>query len=160
MVAQRQQFILLVIGLIPLFVAYIAEYFYNLAPCKLCLYQRVPYIAISFLTVLSFMLPLGKFFFTMCELLLLVGFCMSIFHFGVEKNFFQFSTACANNLQTAQNFEAFKAMLVQQDYVLCDQVSFKIVGVPISLINAIYSIFFFLLIIKLGKNIRQEDAQK
>ncbi len=85
------------------------------------------------------------------EISMIASFCLSLFHYGLEKKFFTFNSDCVNNLQAAKSFEDFKLALMKQDYVLCDQINFEILGMPMSLLNMIYSIFFFVLIVKLNK---------
>ena len=43
-------FLILIISILVLISAYVLEYFFNYPPCKLCLYQRIPYVVLIFLT--------------------------------------------------------------------------------------------------------------
>ena len=46
--------ILFILSIIAITSALIAEFFYDLAPCKMCLKQRYPYYAIIFLVILFY----------------------------------------------------------------------------------------------------------
>ena len=150
--------IILILTIAPLSVAYIAEYLFNIIPCKLCIYQRVPYIIIGLLSMANLILPLketySKYSWTIIEITLIESFSLSLFHYGVEKKFFKFYSNYTNSLQTSENF---KKIITIQDYVPCDQVNFEIFGISASFLNILYAIFFFVLVIRLAKiGIRNE----
>ena len=52
--------IVFAISIIAIFIALIAEYFYNLLPCKMCLYQRYPYYSIIIIYPIFLFLKKGK----------------------------------------------------------------------------------------------------
>jgi disulfide bond formation protein DsbB len=146
--------IIFVLSIAALSFAYIAQYLFDIMPCKLCIYERIPYIIIAFFSVISILLPLrdihNKINWIIIELSLIASFCLALFHFGVEQKIFKFNSACINNLQKSENFQSFKTMLLKQDYVLCDQIEFQVFGVSSTLWNALYSVFFFLVVVNLN----------
>lgn len=152
----NKKIIILFLSLIPLAIVYISEYFFEILPCKLCIYQRIPYVIVGVITIVNiiklFRNVLNKIINLTIEILLIINFSIAIFHYGIERRFFRFQSNCLNNLGDAENFEDYKKMLANQDYILCDQVSYEFFGVPISIWNAIYAFFFFLLVIKFNKN--------
>ena len=153
----NKKVIILVLSLIPLVVAYISEYFFEIQPCKLCIYQRIPYIIIAIIGVIDltklFKKLSNKITNITIEILLIVNFSISVFHYGIEKRFFKFQSGCVNNLTNAGNFEDYKKMLANQDYVLCDQVSYEFLGVSMNIWNVIYTIIFFILIVQFSKKL-------
>ena len=153
----NKKIIILVFSLIPLVIAYISEYFFEIQPCKLCIYQRIPYIIITIIVVIDltklFKKLSSKIISLIIEILLIVNFSIAIFHYGIEKRFFKFQSGCVNNLNDAGNFEDYKKMLANQDYVLCDQVSYEFLGVSMNIWNVIYTIIFFILIIQFSKKL-------
>ena len=153
----NKKIIILVFSLISLVIAYISEYFFEIQPCKLCIYQRIPYIIITIIVVIDltklFKKLFSKIISLIIEILLIVNFSIAIFHYGIEKRFFKFQSGCVNNLNNAGNFEDYKKMLVNQDYVLWDQVSYEFLGVSKNIWNIVYTIVFFILIIQLSKKL-------
>jgi disulfide bond formation protein DsbB len=153
----NKKIIILVFSLIPLVIAYVSEYFFEIKPCKLCIYQRIPYIMIATIVAIDFTKLFkklsNKITNFVIEILLIVNFSIAIFHYGIEKRFFKFQSGCVNNLNNAENFEDYKKMLANQDYVLCDQVSYEFLGVSMNIWNVIYTIFFFILIIQFSKKL-------
>jgi disulfide bond formation protein DsbB len=147
--------LILTFALLPLLAAYGAEYLYDAIPCALCVYQRIPYIIIALFAIINTTISSAKKYDkatdVVFEISLISSFCLSLFHYGVEKKIFKPDIDCVNNLQTAKTFEEFEMNLMHQNYVLCDQATFEILGVPMSFLNILYSIFFFILIVKLNK---------
>jgi len=137
--------------------AFIIEYKLGHQPCKLCLYERIPYF-------LSFFL-IGKFFFTkayerttllILSLIFIIGSILAFYHFGIEQGFFSESFACSTqNLSDAITKEELLKQL-SQNTISCKDVSFLIFGFSLASINTIIStilsVIFIRLFINYGKN--------
>ena len=137
--------------------AYVIEYKLNHEPCKLCLYERIPY----FLAILLMM----KIFFTrgyesatllILSLVFIISSILAFYHFGIEQGFFNESLACttpdlSNTLSKEQLLEQLK-----QNSISCKNVSFRILGLSLAAINTIFSLVLSVIFIKLflsyGKN--------
>ena len=148
--------ILILISLV-LVSAYVIEYKLNHEPCKLCLYERIPY----FLSILLMM----KIFFTrgyesatllILSLVFIISSILAFYHFGIEQGFFNESLACttpdlSNTLSKEQLLEQLK-----QNSISCKNISFRILGLSLAAINTIFSLVLSVIFIKLflsyGKN--------
>ena len=137
--------------------AYVIEYKLNHEPCKLCLYERIPY----FLSILLMM----KIFFTrgnesatllILSLVFIISSILAFYHFGIEQGFFNESLTCttpdlSNTLSKEQLLEQLK-----QNNISCKDVSFRILGLSLAAINTIFSLVLSVIFIKLflnyGKN--------
>jgi len=137
--------------------AYVIEYKLNHEPCKLCLYERIPY----FLSILLMM----KIFFTrgyesatllILSLVFIISSILAFYHFGIEQGFFNESLACttpdlSNTLSKEQLLEQLK-----QNSISCKNISFRILGLSLAAINTIFSLVLSVIFIKLflsyGKN--------
>ena len=137
--------------------AYVIEYKLNHKPCKLCLYERIPY----FLSILLMM----KIFFTrgyesatllILSLVFIISSILAFYHFGIEQGFFNESLACttpdlSNTLSKEQLLEQLK-----QNSISCKNISFRILGLSLAAINTIFSLVLSVIFIKLflnyGKN--------
>ena len=122
--------------------AYVIEYKLNHEPCKLCLYERIPY----FLSILLMM----KIFFTrgyesatllILSLVFIISSILAFYHFGIEQGFFNESLACttpdlSNTLSKEQLLEQLK-----QNSISCKNISFRILGLSLAAINTILSIY-------------------
>ncbi len=135
-------------GFVPLSAALIAQYVFELHPCPLCIYQRYPFEALIFLSVLSMFIKFRKFrlsviFLSILAMLINTG--ISFYHFGVENKWWEFGD-CASTLDTS-SIEALKASLFSAPNVRCDEVQFRFIGLSMAGWNVIYCFFtaiFFL----------------
>ena len=137
--------------------AFIIEYILEHQPCKLCLYERIPYFLSIFL--------IAKIFFTnfyeretlfILSLVFIISTCFAFYHFGIEQGFFKESLIC-----TAENLSgniSKKELLekLSQNTLSCKDVNFRIFSFSLASINTILSIILSAIFIKLfisyGKN--------
>ena len=133
--------------------AYVIEYKLNHEPCKLCLYERIPY----FLSILLMM----KIFFTrgyesttllILSLVFIISSILAFYHFGIEQGFFNESLACttpdlSNTLSKEQLLEQLK-----QNSISCKDASFKILGLSLAAINTIFSLILSVIFVRLFLN--------
>ena len=130
--------------------AYVIEYKLNHEPCKLCLYERIPY----FLSILLMM----KIFFTrgyesatllILSLVFIISSILAFYHFGIEQGFFKESLACtAGNLSETLTKEELLKQL-SQNTISCKDVTFMIFDFSLAAINTIFSIALSAIFIKL-----------
>ena len=145
--------------LVVLILALVIEYGLGHKPCKLCLYQRLPYL-VSFL-LLSQILFLKKYIkvsLLIISLIFLVGALLAFYHFGIEQGFYTESSVCgtesfSKSLSKEQLLEQLK-----QINISCKNVNFKIMGLSLAAINTIFSLVlsfvFFILFLNYKKNYR------
>jgi len=150
------KFILILILLV-LVSAFIIEYAIGHKPCKLCIYQRIPYfLSFPLIAQILFVKKFEKITLLILTFIFFVGFGLAFYHFGIEEGFFQESVACAtqeisNELTKEQILEKLK-----QNSISCKNVSFKVLGLSLATINSIFSIIlggiFLKLFLNYGKN--------
>ena len=70
---------------------------------------------------------------------------MSLYHFGIEKNLWNALTGCEASIKSFVNSNNLKEYLLNKDYVSCNNVSFKFLGISLAGYNVIIS--FILLVI-------------
>ena len=133
--------------------AFIIEYQLGHEPCKLCLYERIPYF-------LSMLLIIKMFFIKKYEkvtlLILFVVFmssaALAFYHFGIEQGFFSESFACAvGDLSKTLSKEELLQQL-EQNSISCKDVSFRILGLSLAAINTIFSLVLGVIFIRLFMN--------
>ena len=137
--------------------ALIIQYWLGHEPCKLCLYQRIPYfLAILLIIKIFFFKKYEKITLLILSLIFIGSTALAFYHFGIEQGFFNESLACttpdvSKTLSKEQLME-----LLKQNSVSCKDVSFKILGLSLAAINTIFSLFLSVIFIKLflnyGKN--------
>ena len=136
-----------------LIAAYIIEYGLGHKPCKLCVYQRIPYFFSIFL-ILNILLikKYVKPALLLLALISLSGSILGFYHFGIEQGFFSESLVCeAQNLDNNLSKEEILKQL-KESTVSCKDVNFKVFGLSLASINAIFSFVLLIIFIKLYKN--------
>ena len=143
--------IIFIISLLSLLIALYIEFFLGFKPCKLCIYQRIPYLIAIFLTFLG--ISYSKNFVWLYALLLIFfsSFLLSGYHLGIEKEIFkEFSGCTGNSLNVIDKNELLK--LLNSELNSCKNVDFRIFGLSLATINFLLSFVIFILIIKVIKN--------
>jgi len=138
--------------------ALIVQYWFGHAPCKLCLYERVPYLISIFLLLrIIFFKKYKKTILFMLSLVFIFSTILAFYHLGIEQGFFKESIACTiNDTSETLTKEQILEQLKQKNIVSCKDVSFRVLGFSLATINTIFSIILSGMFIKLflnyGKN--------
>lgn len=115
--------------------ALIAEKFFNIMPCILCIYERYVYLAlvgVALFTLLTRRLkPLLSIrpFFLLLGLTLLSGAALGLYHLGVEEHWWRGTAACHGVASNAKTLEEFRAALFAKPPTRCDQVNWRLLGI-------------------------------
>ena len=136
-----------------LILAYIIEYGLGHEPCRLCVYQRFPYI-LSILLILSVLLIKKnvKIHLLLLSLISLLGAILAFYHFGIEQGFFSESIVCeSQNLKEGLTKQDILKQL-KQNTISCKDVNFTLFGLSLASINIIVSFILFMIFIRLYKN--------
>ncbi len=92
--------LIFLISLISLISAYFIEFILGHQPCNLCIIERIPYgISVILIIIISIYHKNEKFFVLLLFLTFIFSLIISIYHFGIEKGFFEESALC-----TIKNF--------------------------------------------------------
>ena len=155
---------LLIISAVALGSAYLAEYVYNLKPCTLCLYQRIPFAIIGVLGVMAFLfvsyLSLA-FVARMAGLVLLSGAGIAIYHLGIEQHWWASAASCnVAGPDQILSMSQFKALLQQQPEASCQEITWNLFGISMATYNAGYSGFCGLVLIFITKWSREPSNGK
>ena len=152
-------FLIIVLAIISLMIisALIIQYWLGHEPCKLCLYQRIPYfLAILLIVKMFFFKKYEKITLLILAFIFISSTALAFYHFGIEQGFFSESLACAapdlsKTLSKEQLLEQLK-----QSNISCKDVSFRILGLSLAAINSIFSLVLSVIFVKLflnyGKN--------
>jgi len=136
--------------------AFIIEYFLNHKPCKLCLYERIPYfLSVPLITKILFIRGYEKVTLLILSLVFVGSTMLAFYHFGIEQGFFSESLICSiENLSKTLSKEQLLEQL-KQNNIGCKNVSFRIFGLSLAAINTIFSLVLSAIFIKLFVNYEQ-----
>lgn len=122
--------------------AYGFQYFADLQPCVLCLYQRVPHAVVLLLTVIAMVVAprqrLTAGLLGLTGLALLGGAGIAGFHVGVEMRWWEGTAECGSTA-AADTVAALRAQLLAQPVVRCDEVAWSLFGVSMAGYNMAFS---------------------
>lgn len=118
----------------------------GLAPCKLCIWQRVPHgivIVIGLGALLWFRGPRERLALTwLAFLVLAVGTGIAMYHTGVEQQWIAGPSSCTGlgALNNATTIEELRTQLLAAPVVRCDEIPWSLFGVSIAGWNALASL--------------------
>ena len=141
--------ILIFLSLI-VFFAFVIEHKLGHQPCKLCLYERIPYfLAILLIIKILFIKKYEKITLLIISLVFMCSAALAFYHFGIEQGFFTESFVCeTQNLSETLSKEQLLEQL-KQNSISCKDVSFKILGLSLAAINTIFSLVLSFIFIRL-----------
>jgi len=137
--------------------AFIIEYRLGHQPCKLCLYERIPYFLSIFLIIkIIYFKKYEKITLIFLSLIFLISTILAFYHLGIEQGFFNESFICeTKNLSNTLSKEELLAEL-KKNTISCKELNFKIFGLSLASINIIFSLIISVIFLKLfinyGKN--------
>ena len=146
-------FSILIFILFVLVSAFIIEYSLGHKPCKLCIYERIPYfISILLIIKIFFIKAYDKTTLLTLSLVFIVSSVLAFYHFGIEQGFFDESLVCtAGNLsETLTKDELLKQL--SKNTISCRDVSIRILGFSLAAINTIFSIVLSVIFMKFFLN--------
>ncbi|MEQ8196039.1 MAG: disulfide bond formation protein B [Rhodospirillales bacterium] len=122
--------------------AYIAEFFFGLEPCPLCIYQRIPFALAGVLALLALAGPLSgrleRAVITICGLVFLIGGTIAVYHVGVEQHWWA-SATCGSASPAELTFEQMQKALTSGEPKACDTVDWQLFGISMAGYNIVYS---------------------
>ena len=141
-------------SLFAIFFALYVEYILQYKPCKLCLYQRVPYIIAIFISFVGYNYFKNDKILILIFIIFLISALISGYHFGIENNVFEeFSGCTAKSLEITNKSELLKSL--NDNISNCKDVNYKLFGISLAGINLLLSlliVFYSLRIFFYEKN--------
>ncbi|NQU72398.1 MAG: disulfide bond formation protein B [Rhodospirillales bacterium] len=122
-----------------------SQYWGGLTPCKLCIWQRWPYvvtIAAAVLALIMFRSQGGRrVLMGVCAIAFAIGGCIAVYHAGVEQGWFPGPISCTGEAtMAAQTVEDLRRLLLAQPVVRCDEIQWSLYGISMAGYNAIVSL--------------------
>ncbi len=129
---------LLIAGLAPLGVAWVAQYGLGLPPCHFCLLQRWPYGLVALAGLLAMRLPLGGLPWRLLVALAFYGLLatalLGLIHTGIETKFLAYQGGCVASADISL------AAIMAAPLVACDAVLASFLGLSMAGWNVLYAI--------------------
>jgi disulfide bond formation protein DsbB len=123
--------------------AYTAQYVFDLEPCILCLYQRVPYAVAGVLGLAAMFAPAFRFWAVgVAGVAFLIGGGIAFYHVGVEQHWWVSAAACGGSGASgpATVGELRQLLLNAAPVKACDQVDWTLFGFSMATYNVVMSL--------------------
>ena len=141
-------------SLLAIFFALYVEYIFGYKACKLCLFQRVPYIFAIFICFIGYNYFKNDKILILVAIIFLISVLISGYHYGIENNIFkEFSVCAVNSLEIVDKAELLNSL--NNNVTSCKDVNFKLFGISLAGINLLFSlliIIYSLIILFYEKN--------
>ena len=126
-------------SLLAIFFALYVEHVLGYKPCKLCLYQRIPYIVSIFISFVGYNYFKNDKILILIVVIFLISVFISGYHYGIENNIFEeFSGCTASTLEIIDKSELLKSL--NDNVSSCKDVNFKLFGISLAGINFLLSL--------------------
>jgi disulfide bond formation protein DsbB len=141
----------------PLSAALISQYFFNLHPCELCIYQRIPFFIVMAVSFISLIKPRSSKVLIIGTVIAIHAYLLNsgiaFYHVGVEKHWWVHGDCTGQFDMTS--IEALKQSIFSKPVTRCDEVQFEFLSLSMAGWNFFYSlvlaIFFVILLVKYFK---------
>ena len=140
------------ISLISIISSYFIQYVLGHQPCNLCLIERVPYVLCIFLIIFNYKYKIKeKILFLILILIFIFSLGVSIYHFGIEQDFFEESAICGLKDSTKIITKEELLRQLNERVISCKDVTFRIFGFSLTTINIFLSLILIIISIKCYK---------
>ena len=127
------------------------EFVLNQKPCKLCVYQRIPYIVATFICFLGFASQKKINWLLFLTFVFISSSFLSGYHVGIENGIFSEFSGCSNtNINLIDKTDIIKSL--NDNMPGCKEINFKIFGLSLATINLFISIIISVYTAKLFIN--------
>ncbi len=146
--------LIFVISFISIVSAYFIQYVLGHQPCNLCLIERIPYILSILLIIFNHISKINKkILFSLLILIFVFSLGVSIYHFGIEQDFFEESTICGLKDSTKVITKEELLKQLNERVISCKDVTFRIFGFSLTTINIFINLILIIISIRCYKNL-------
>jgi len=146
MTVKKFYIFILFFSIVSLLGAVYIEYILQEKPCKLCLYQRIPYLAAIFISFFGYNFNKNLLWLYLLLIIFIVSIFLSGYHTGIENNIFNEYSGCSvDNLNLTNKTELLNSL--KNSLPNCKDVNFRIFGLSLATLNFIISIIITVFIV-------------
>ena len=130
-------------SLLAIFFALYVEYILGYEACKLCFYQRIPFLVAIFVSFIGYNYSKNDKILILIIIIFSISFFISGYHYGIENNIFDEFSGCVNNsLNITNKAELLKSL--NNKIPSCKDVIFKLFGISLAGINFLLSLLILI----------------
>ena len=142
--------VLAIIVFASVFFSFFLEFFFNLIPCKLCLYQRYIWLFLLLACIINLkQSSKSRYIETIIIITLCAIITLSFYHSGIEFGFFNNIISCTSeNNETANSIEELDFLIRNTKNMDCAFPKFKIFNLSLSNLSFLFSTSLLLFCLK------------
>ena len=127
--------------------ALIAEYYFDLQPCAMCLKQREPYYIIiaGFILVMILKWQDKIWFYVGVQIVSIYGLFYSLWHVGIENKILAGPSSCSGGLNISTNTSSLKEQIISKAVINCEEVAWSIFGLSAATMNSLLLFLIFII---------------
>ena len=127
--------------------ALIAEYYFDLQPCAMCLKQREPYYVIiaGFILVMILKWQDKIWFYVGVQIVSIYGLFYSLWHVGIENKILAGPSSCSGGLNISRNTSSLKEQIISKAVINCEEVAWSIFGLSAATMNSLLLFLIFII---------------
>ena len=127
--------------------ALIAEYYFDLQPCEMCLKQREPYYIIiaGFILVMILKWQEKIWFYVGVQVVSIYGLFYSLWHVGIENKILAGPSSCSGGLNISTNTSSLKEQIISKAVINCEEVAWSIFGLSAATMNSLLLFLIFII---------------
>tara|TARA_B100000073_G_C23345910_1_gene416812 strand:+ start:13 stop:501 length:489 start_codon:yes stop_codon:yes gene_type:complete len=125
--------------------AFVIEYGFKVASCKLCVYQRIPYVLTILTGLVLYFLDKTRLYLVLTVLFQIIGLGVAIFHSLIERNLIQYEMACTSVSNDFDNIEELRLFLEDAPIIKCNEINFSFLGLSLANMNILVSLMIIFL---------------
>lgn len=129
------------------------QYLGELAPCKLCYWQRYPHAAAIVIGILAFFLPVTALLY-LGALAALATAAVGLFHVGVEQGWWEGPTTCTSAPIGGLSPDQLMEQILSAPLVRCDEIAWEFLNVSMAGWNTLLSLGLVLIWIAAARHKR------
>ena len=131
--------IILIIAIVAIATALIAEHIFNILPCQMCIYQRYSYYSLIILSIIFLLLKKqnSSIYYLLVEIMLIVGLFFSLWHIGIENHLIGGPSSCSSDMGNISNIQDLKEYILNRPVIACDEINWTFLGVSFAIYNSI-----------------------
>ena len=117
------------------------EFFYDLAPCKLCMWQRWPHVIIIAIMLLGLSILNKTWMLLLISLSAIVTGIIGFYHTGIEQGWWSGTLGCSNQFGSETDISNLTTLLLETPVVKCDEIVWSVFNISMAGWNSLVSFF-------------------
>jgi len=133
------------VSIVTLVSAVYIEFVLGAKPCKLCVYQRIPYVLTILVGLLLYFSSKIRLYLILTILFQTLGLGISIFHSLIERGIIHYEMGCTSVKNDFESIDELRNFLDAAPITKCNEINFSFLGLSLANMNILVSVLIIFL---------------